>query len=429
MILKASLITVHSFCYEEALVSSLATCEFIAPEERDDLLPYVRSLIERRVTADEPKAVCLPGQKLTLVHASPKQRSADESMVLSLREGKVYFFKEAVGILTLRFDFPPLEEADFAELMRALTVMTRVNNYLIRPWPAQAKQESEGDGPGLTLAEWMRTPVAPFLGATGEFNLLSRSTARGYAVLSVPKGYLAAPAFVEALLHGRRYRQDEGATRELADSVSCSRLSEHVVTYGNSNGAVYVCQDAGTEFSRNGVFDVYSKNYLVTYLITVYQQVKLQQYLTEASDLIISRHPTQQVKNLKERILTYLARTDFTQISHNPARNTLYKFFRRNLEIRDLLDELSNIIKKIDQEIEAEKSHLHAAKAHTGEKIALILEVLILPYYLHHIVELVLQYFSEDKHFIHLWSFWLTFGATAAVILGIQLLVRAFRPK
>ena len=130
---------------------------------------------------------------------------------------------------------------------------------------------------------------------------------------------------------------------------------------------------------------------------------------------------------MKAEILTYLARNDFTQISNNPARNLLYKFFRSNFELKELLEEVSTIIRKIDQDIEAERAHGHADKAHKGEIIALILELLILPYYLHHIIELVLKYAEMNEHSLHHVAFWVTFGLTIAIIVGIQVLLRAFR--
>ena len=204
-------------------------------------------------------------------------------------------------------------------------------------------------------------------------------------------------------------------TAELPDSINHVRQSSHIETFGNTNGVVYLCCDDGTEFSRKGVFDIYGKNYLVTFLITLYQQFKLQQLIDEAGNLIVTTVYAD-VKGLKSKMLTYMAQTDFTQISHNPGRNLLYKFFRRNFEIKELLEEVSTIIKKIDQDTEAENARHHTEKAHKLEKTAFLIELLILPYYLHHIIELFLVYARQDEEIMHEWAFWGTIAVTGLVI-------------
>lgn len=415
MIRKSTLTLVHTFRHASTSANLHNACDIIPAAERDDFLPYVRNFVESGQDGRMPQVCLLNGSAIRFF---PNYKKTD-SLQIELLDGRGYLFAEHVGVLVLRFSLEGISEELMAEFCRGLAGISRRNPCRVCLGP-----ETEDK---MEISEWLRTLAAPWLMAGEDsFNPFVRSHAKLLVVMLVDRDYLVRPAFIEALLHNRRLQQDENGTC-LPESIQSVRQSEHIETFGNGNGIVYLCRDDGTEFSRIGIFDVYGKNYLVTYLITVYQQFRLHELIEEASRLIITNHPTRQVKELKGKILTYLARTDFTQISHNPSRNLLYKFFRKTFEIRDLLEEVSTIVKKIDQEIEAEKAHIHTEKAHKAEKIALILEILILPYYLHHIIEMVLKHFSHDDHFVHQAAFWGTFGATALVIAGIQLLLRGFR--
>jgi len=204
-----------------------------------------------------------------------------------------------------------------------------------------------------------------------------------YSLILIDQEYTLKPAFIEVLLNSRKYLES-GIVTSLPDTINHVRQSGHIETFGNLNGVVYICRDDGTDFSRSNFFDIYGKNYMVTFLITIYQQAKLQQFIDEACDLMDVKHKTINIKELKDKIFSYITRTDFTQISHNPSRNLLYKFFRINLDIRALLDEVSTIVKKIDQEIEADKNSKRVG-------ISVVVALIVLPTYFYTMVDQLLN--------------------------------------
>lgn len=413
MIKKAALTLVHPFIFNPELVRGLEPGNIVSPEERDDFLPYVRNFIEKSTPGHAPRAVSLERQRLELHKGEKKDAKPDQ---LPVGEGKVFFFPEGIGILTLHFTFGAIEEQEYSKIQRALTGLSKVNAFRIVPCdPAGVA----GNSPDLTVSDWLTGLVSPWC---AQFNPLARSHVAAYSILFVGREQAVPPAFIEALLHNRIYQADPNLSQEthLADSVRSVRHSGQIQVFGTTSGTLYICRDDGSEFMRNNVFDLFGRNYLFTFIITVFQQVRLQQLIDDASDLFVTRHISKQVKTLKESILTYLAQSDFTQLSNNPSRNLLYKFFRTNFEIRDLLDEASTIVKKIDQEIEAEK-------AEKVERIAILLEVLILPYYLHHILEMVLEPFVEDEQQVSTYAFSGTIVATLLVIFLVRSLLRGVK--
>ena len=421
MINRAMLTLVHPFLYNPDKVRILSSAKVITDSELDDFLPYISNFFTDS-SVGEVRAVSIDSFKMEM----KGKPSAKSSGVLPVDGGKIYFLAHGIGILTLSFSFNTLDETDYASIQRTLCRIDRVNSAVFRVQLAL----DDNDAAWFSSKEWFTSLVEPYLASDSDgrnsFNPFNRSSIISSSILAVDGEYPDKPAFLEALLLNRKFDKGVNGT-VLADSVHRVRQSETIESFGNSTGVVYICRDAGNEFSRTGVFETYGKNYLLVFLITVYQQVRIHALIEKSSRIIAPHQSTTEVKELKSEIITYLARNDFTQISHNPARNLLYKFFRNNFELKDLLDEVSTIIKKIDQDIEAEKAHIHAEKAHKGEIIALILEVLILPYYLHHIIELVLKYGSFDEHFIHEAAFWGTIGMTVTVIVGIQVLLKAFR--
>ena len=418
MINRAMLTLVHTFDYDPGRAASVGTTAVLSDHDRDDFLPYVGNFFTNTASGSAVRSLTVMGGMLK-VRLKP---SSDGAETISSDGGKIYLMADNVGILTLSFQFGAIEETAYAEIQRALCRLDRINT-------AQISQVGADSG-WQDIGTYYRSLVAAVLprvdGQRDPFNPFNRSGVVSSSILAVSSSYPDMPAFIESLLLNRKFTGGEPGTF-LSDSIKRVRQSESVESFGNSTGVVYLCRDNGSEFSRSGVFGTYGKNYLLIFLITVYQQVRIHALIEKSSQIIAPSRSKAAIKELKDEIITYLARTDFTQISHNPARNLLYKFFRNNFEVRELLDEVATIVKKIDQEIEAEKAHIHAEKAHKGEIIALILEVLILPYYLHHILELVLKYCSHDEHFIHEAAFWGTIGATMAVIVGIQVLLRVFR--
>ena len=421
MINRAMLSIVHPFLYDARNLKALASVKVLSDSERDDFLPYVGNFFSCSNEGDV-RAISLGSFNVEM----KSKISANTTGEQAIESGKIYFLTHGIGILTLSYPFDSLEETDFAKIQRMLCRLDKVNTTVFRA----TSTTDVNDAIWLSAKEWYSSLVSPYLtldeNERCSFNPFNRSSIISSSILAVGRDYPDKPAFMEALLLNRRLDKGENGSF-LADSVHRVRQSESIESFGNSTGVVYLCRDSGNEFSRIGVFDVYGKNYLLVFLITVYQQVRIQTLIEKSSRIIAPNQSTNAVKELKAEILTYLARYDFTQISHNPARNLLYKFFRRNFELKELLEEVSTITKKIDQEIEAENTHIHAKKVQKGEKIALILEVLILPYYLHHIIELIVKYFSADEHLIHEVSFWGTAGVTITVILSIQVLLRVFR--
>lgn len=420
MINKAMLTIVHPFFYNSVAVAAIGSGDVLSDNDRDDFLPYVSTFFSGGKSGTSPRVLPIEPFRLE-IRMKPK---AQTSGILPVNGGKIYFLADGVAVLTLSFQFDSLNESDFAGIQRSLSRMDKVNSTVFRP------VGSQDEVPWLGTGALYRSLVADYLAPVREerdpFNPFNRSSVISSCILAVDGDYPEKPAFIEALLLNRTFALDNNGTF-LSDSVRRVRQSELVESFGNSTGVVFLCRDDGSEFSRSGVFRTYGKNYLLVFLITVYQQARIQSMIDKSSRITLEDRGRKAFRELKDEIITYLARTDYTQISHNPARNLLYKFFRNNFEVKELLDEVAVIVKKIDQELEAEQVQLHAEKAHKGEIIALILEILILPYYLHHIIEIGLKYASHDEHFIHEAAFRGTIGATILVIIGIQLLLRAFR--
>jgi hypothetical protein len=106
------------------------------------------------------------------------------------------------------------------------------------------------------------------------------------------------------------------------------------------------------------------ENYLTKYyyvnLIVNFQRFKLLNLIYKSTILDIEalkndsadENKLYKITELKDNIIYFITRLDYSNISNNPVINTFYKVSREQLDIKNLLSEIDNVINKLDSEKE-----------------------------------------------------------------------------
>jgi hypothetical protein len=138
-------------------------------------------------------------------------------------------------------------------------------------------------------------------------------------------------------------------------NANYSQQTSNIYTVANENVVVHIgikFQEEDNNFIDNEFFKKYQNNHFLTYIITLYQASKMEQLIIKA---FLKEDDDKDLKNMREiksEILHFIANGNFTKISNNSIRNSLYKFYRENFEIKDLMKEIDTVSNKISNKLE-----------------------------------------------------------------------------
>jgi hypothetical protein len=185
------------------------------------------------------------------------------------------------------------------------------------------------------IQQWIMSIIEPYIETFSEANFLNHSKLTLYSIVLLDEEHNDIDNFVEALLLGYSYEESDNSI----EIVKKYQYSSKIDVYSNLNGVVIIGKDSKNEYMKYSFFDQFSKNIMLIYLFVLLQKARLVQLINDADRV----HADDNDRNFKDDLLEYLIHIDFTQLSNNPARNNIYKFFRETNFIKDLLEETKTI--------------------------------------------------------------------------------------
>jgi len=126
-------------------------------------------------------------------------------------------------------------------------------------------------------------------------------------------------------------------------SLHNENVAIHIALKDESNNDTFIYQE---------FFNKYNNNHFLTYIIALYQTTMIEHLIVKAFLYEDEDKDLQNMRKIKNDILYFMANGNFTKISNNSIRNNLYKFYRSNFEIQNLIEEIDTVADKITNELE-----------------------------------------------------------------------------
>ena len=140
------------------------------------------------------------------------------------------------------------------------------------------------------------------------------------------------------------------------DKINANHIQQtsNINTIANENVVVHIGikRDASdNSFIDNEFFNKYTNNHFLTYIITIYQVSKLEQLINKAFIQEKHEQDLENMRHIKSEMLHFISNVNFTKISNNSIRNSLYKFYRKSIDLKDMIEEVHTTSEKITNEL------------------------------------------------------------------------------
>lgn len=381
-------------------------CYGINQDEIYDFLPYVRSFFnDQSVKQLSILPITIPSNGMLCFKPSV-QNFADHLMDLSFQSAQIYFFDKNIAILVITLPLTQdLTKESISRMLKSITNINKhndarivytlakktysiveaiedyentaifgnvkvyfdkknnhtvVNDFRINPGDKidnniiQSAVENNKKKfyteveKSPNIKEWIVSLIDPYIDNFEEANFLNHSRLILYSVLLLNEES-NIESFIEALLFGYEYHNDGCfSAASLIEVIQKNQYSSKIDVYSNLNGVVVIGRDETNEYMKNSYFDQFTKNVMLIYSFVILQKSRLIQLISNADRM----HMNGKNYNFKDELLEYLVHIDFTQLSNNPGRNKIYKFFRETNSIKDLLEETKTITDSYTREEE-----------------------------------------------------------------------------
>lgn len=191
----------------------------------------------------------------------------------------------------------------------------------------------------LSVSEWIEEMIKPYISSFEKSNFLNLAYLNIYTLLLIDKDNDVKEQWIDSLL--LRYESYHEQSMQIEHKgIQKLAYSGNINIYSNLNGTVAVAKNY--EYNQQTFFDHFGKNILLIYIFVLLQKSILIDLINKADADIEDKGNKYQ--NQKDIILSYLKHIDFTQLSNNPVRNEIYKFFRSTHMVKDLISEIKIII-------------------------------------------------------------------------------------
>jgi len=366
---NSSITILYPFEYDKDKVLRIDTKKIVKlkNETLKDFLPYTKNFFGTyHFEENKPSNIIFP-----MVYANDKITSIDfikdKKIIdtISLSDTCIYFFEKSIAILAVRYDIPEnLSNEDFLYYHQKLSMIEKRSKQNII---TSTKNEYK------YYYEFIDSLVAPYTNNTA--NIFSRSNLYTYNLLvaNTNEKDNNTQSFIEPLL---QYRNTLDTISINQTDISYIQQVSNIHTFANENVVAHIGirkENSNNNFINNEFFNKYQNNHFLTYLITLYQTCKIEQLIIKAFLEEDADKDLKNIREIKSEILHFIANGDFTKISNNSIRNNLYKFYRNNFEIKNMLNEIQTISDKLSNELE---TIIQDKKATSDEKRNLFIGII-----------------------------------------------------
>jgi len=210
----------------------------------------------------------------------------------------------------------------------------------------------------LSVNEWIEGIISPYIHSFPVSNFLNIAYLNLFVLTLIDKEDKEREKFIDAILLRYEFLKSE-TTNINHNGIQKLPYSNNINVYANLNGTVVLADD--NDYNRSTLFNHFGKNILLIYLFVLLQKSILIKLIDGADDELKNSQNLVNT-NYKDMIIDYMRHIDFTQLSNNPVRNGIYKFYRSTHMIKDLLAEIKIIIdyytaqKKMEDDQRSERS-------------------------------------------------------------------------
>lgn len=280
---------------------------------------------------------------------------------------EVYIFEKGIGILSITYTLPEnLSDSQYLIYHQKLSKLEK---------KSKQKIATSTDIQFKYYFEFIDSLILPY--CIENKNIFNRANMYTYNILVAKSCDEKANTknFLEALIQYRNKLYN--MTIEKIDAFHIEQTS-HVNTISNENVVVHIGiknDKYDNQFIDNEFMCKYKNNHFLIYIITLYQLVKIEQLIIKAIIEDFGDNDLTNMQEIKTEILHFISNINFTKISNNSIRNSLYKFYREAFEIKDLLTEADTISDKITNKIENHNEKSRQSSAHKTQLLLAIIPI------------------------------------------------------
>jgi len=368
--IKQSTITIsYPFIYEPSKVKLLSDINIykLKNETLKDFLPYTKNFFGNYHFKEEGQLEPTFPMISSNNNISSIKFFRDNkiSNSINIENIKFYLFEKDIAILTISYNLAEnLSNEEFLYYHQKLSMIEKRSKQNII---TSNKNEYK------YYYEFIDSLVAPYTNNTA--NIFSRSNLYTYNLLvaNTNEKDNNTQSFIEPLL---QYRNTLDTISINQTDISYIQQVSNIHTFANENVVAHIGirkENSNNNFINNEFFNKYQNNHFLTYLITLYQTCKIEQLIIKAFLEEDADKDLKNIREIKSEILHFIANGDFTKISNNSIRNNLYKFYRNNFEIKNMLNEIQTISDKLSNELE---TIIQDKKATSDEKRNLFIGII-----------------------------------------------------
>ncbi len=233
-------------------------------------------------------------------------------------------------------------------IVRDFRIETTENNLTIsEAIENNRKQYNAHFEKSLSISAWIESLISPYIDTFEKSNFLNISYLNIFTLSLIPQEDNQKNNFIDASLLHYDYLKNDINESKAHTGIKKLSYSRNINVYANLNGTLILADE--TAYNKNTFFNHFSYNILLIYVFVLFQKSILITLINN-TDREINDLDKKDSQTYKDIILDYLIHIDFTQLSNNPVRNEIYKFFRETHLIKDLLGEIKLIVDNYDNQ-------------------------------------------------------------------------------
>lgn len=358
--IEESTITVsYPFQYDREKVLKIASENIVKlnPDYLSDFLPYTKNNFfgkyhlelnkeTGKINKEKPAKVTLPcvikNSSVNTIEFFKDNKI--KTSIVEIEKMEVFFFEKDIAILTISYILPKnLSDTEYLYYHTKLSTIGKRSKQNIK---------TSNEHEFKYYHEFIDDLTSMY--TNGSNNIFTRSNMYSYNLLVGQHCTESSNArsFLEPLTQYRE-KLDEFSVAKI--NANYIEQTSNINTVANENVVVHIGikrEEVDNSFISNEFFNKYNNNHFLTYIITVYQVSKLEQLINRAFLKEIDSQDLENMREVKYEMLHFISNGNFTKISNNSIRNNLYKFYRKSIDLKDMLEEVNTISEKITNKLE-----------------------------------------------------------------------------
>jgi len=344
---KSSITVLLPFIYDQKKIkqSRFLKQYQIKQEHLKDFLPYTKNFFGNyTITDSETSSKRFPSvytnniiDKIEFIKDSKITTEIDINSI------KYFLFEKSIGVLSITYNLPEnITDEEYLIYHHKLSTIEKRNKQNLK------------DSNNIQYKYYYEFIDSLLINFCDKLNIFSRSNLYTYNLMVAKNNdqEYNSQNFLEPL---SQYRSKLNILETLNFKIHTIQQIHNIHTVANENVAIHIAlkdESNNDTFIDQEFFNKYENNHFLTYIIALYQTTMIEHLIVKAFLYEDEDKDLQNMRKIKNDILYFMANGNFTKISNNSIRNNLYKFYRSNFEIQNLIEEIDTVADKITNELE-----------------------------------------------------------------------------